>query len=314
MNMAAMQEPQAGIAHPPRAETNPLVVAFPRLTPHIAQTTIPDEVMFFTPIDDLDHDPASRTWSPRGQLPMSSAQCAAFLRESALFARQGGRPGVLQTNTLAQTDFYAQTALAIQSELTGASTVDTQREAGIRHQQVLLLASQLEHQLVEQHELHNDIQDGLEAMSRMAGIDQDDDGHVLQALHAVHHSSDLMAGLRRELAEMLPWPTILEAMLFFLPSQALLFTTEPDIPVALRELPLRAGPDDSPVDKEYAGRLANRFQAEIFCAPGWMLLGKSRIPANAPWLETVRAVICAPDHPGHPGHSEHPDRSWEPES
>lgn len=309
--MAAMQEPDAGTGHPPQEETRPLVVAFPRLTPHIAPAVIPDEVRFFAPTEGMEHDPASRTWSPRGQLPMSSGQCAAFLRESSLFARQGGRTGVLQTNTLAQTDFYAQTALAIQSELTGATPVDKQREAGIRHQQVLLLASQLEQQLFEQHALQSDIQDGFDAMDRMVGIDQDDDGHVLQALHAADHSSDLMAGLRRELAEMLPWPTILEAMLFFLPLRAILFTTEPDIPAALREMPFPAGPDDLPRDREYASQLADRFQAEIFCAPGWMLLGRNRLPANTPWLETVRVVICAPDHSGHP---EHPDRAGEQES
>lgn len=270
----------------PHEDTPPLVLVVPWLHPEMEPTALPAAVRFFDPGIGPARlsGSASDGWHPP-DAPLSEAMAAAFLRESAVFARErGGSRGSLGANALAGNDFYAGSALSIQAELTGGAP--RRDDPAVRSQQLLLLAWQVEKQTLEIRRLEQQVQAGWRELDETLGVDEADE---IRALVGGRLTAAPEAG---EVA--LPWRPVLEAMLFFVPPGALLVTSHREIIANLAE-----APDCSPTDPSGSifGDLVDFLSkgmietARIVRVPGWKLAGASRCPADKQWLEPERLVL-----------------------
>ncbi|WP_152555201.1 hypothetical protein [Desulfonatronum thiodismutans] len=275
----------------PHETIQPLMLAVPWLHPEMEPAALPAEVRFFDPGVGPTSLPASLPastpggWRPADP-PLSEAMAAAFLRESAAFAREhGGSRGALNVNSLAGNDFYAGSALSIQSELTGGAR--RRDDPAVRCQQLLLLAWQLEEQALELRSLDQHVQAGWRELDAALGVDDTGD---LEDLSGERFA--LVPGDRESIPS---WRLVLEAMLFFVPQGTLLMTSHREIIETLAD-----EPDCSLADflvnesGDLEGLLAG-VQAEVartVHAPGWKLVGATRCPTDKPWLEREHFLIC----------------------
>ncbi len=271
----------------PHETIQPLLLAVPWLHPEMEPGTLPVDARFFDP----GVGPASLPvgipggWRP-ADAPLSEAMASAFLRESAAFVREhGGSRGALNVNTLAGNDFYAGSALSIQSELTGGA--GRRDDPAVRCQQLLLLAWQVEEQTLELRSLGRHIQAGLRDLDAVLGVDDTDEIKVL--------SGERFSLVPEDRELILSWRLVLEAMLFFVPQETLLMTSHPEIIENLVDAP-DCSPADLPVSESGdLGDLLSSVQAgaaRIVRAPGWKLVGSQRCPTDKPWLEWEHFLIC----------------------
>lgn len=267
----------------------PFFLCFPELDPRAVRTGMPIDAFFFDP--GAPDNASPRSWKP-ANLPLAEDTTRAFLRESARFAQEHAKSGTgLSAGTMHREDFYAQTSLAIRARLTqAADPEESARNRAVQAQQVLLLAWQLEQQALEIREMQQAVHEGLDDLSKALGVDEADDGPF----------SPGGLNLADDDARELPWRMILEAMLHFAPPWAILATGNegvrtvfeewPDAPAGL--VPAGASRIISPLLDSGAGRLVH--------GPGWRLAGRTRCPADKPWLETPRSVLLLAPHGQNP--------------
>lgn len=303
LNMPHIQEgssePLENLDHPLRGALSmqpdqpfetiqPLMLAVPWLHSEMESVMLPAEASFFDPGVGPRSVPAGTPggWRP-ADAPLSEAMASAFLRESTAFVREHvGSRGALNVNALVGNDFYAGSALAIQSELTGGAR--RRNDPAVRFQQLLLLAWQVEEQALELRNLDQHVQAGWRELDAALGMDDTDNIPGL--------SGERFSLVPEEREPVLPWRLVLEAMLFFVPQGTLLATSHREIIEALAEEPgcSPAKFSENKVVGDYE-KLLSRVQAgggRIIHAPGWKLIGASRCPADKPWLERERFLIC----------------------
>ncbi len=271
----------------PRETIQPLMLVVPWLHPEMEPVTLPAEARFF----DLGVGSTSvpvgtpGRWRP-ADAPLSEAMTTAFLRESAAFARErGGSRGALNVNALTGNDFYAGSALSIQSELTGGAK--RRDDSAVRCQQLLLLAWQVEEQALELRSLDQHVQAGWRELDAALGVDETDEIEVF--------SGERFSLVPEDRESILPWRLVLEAMLFFVPQGTLLMTSHREIIENLVDEP-DCSPADLPGnvsgDRECWLTSVLAEAARIVRAPGWKLAGATRCPTDKPWLERERFLIC----------------------
>ncbi len=261
----------------------PLMLSFPWFHPEGETERLPDSVCFLDP--GIGDDDLQRTWRP-STLPLSKQEAALFLRESAKFARErGGNKGLLNTSVLAGDDYYGQTALSIQSKLTGGANTQ-QVDYGVRCQQLLLLAWQHQEQAIEIRKLQQRVHDGFESLEESLGLEDLNDHAQFSGARAFLTPSDQ--------EQILPWSDILEALLFFLPPETVLVTTLQDISDSLAHIGSSSDEESFFLhEEEQVSIIARNIGARIIHASGWELLGKSRCPKEKPWLATTHLMLVA---------------------
>jgi hypothetical protein len=279
--------------------TQPLMLAVPWLHSEMEPIALPAEASFFDPGVGPRSIQKSRPgeWHP-ADAPLSEAMAAAFLRESAAFARErGGSRGALNVNSLAGNDFYAGSALSIQSELTGGAR--RRDDPAVRCQQLLLLAWQLEEQALELRSLDQHVQAGWRELDAALGVDDTGENEDLSGERFA-----LVPGDRESIPS---WRLVLEAMLFFVPQGTLLMTSHREIIETLTDEPdcsLADFPGNESGDLEGLLVSVQAEMARTVHAPGWKLVGATRCPTDKPWLEREHFLIClGPDVSGTQGPS-----------
>ena len=308
-----------GVATPPtlpdqpHEDTQPLLLVVPWLHPEMEPVTLPAAVRFFNPgvgpasipvgtqIANMMANPMANPmvlpggWRP-ADAPLSEAMASAFLRETAAFARErGGSRGSLNVNALTGNDFYAGSALSIQSELTGGSP--RRDDPAVRSQQLLLLAWQVEEQKLELRSLDQHVQAEWRELDAALGVDDMDERGEIEDF-----SGGRLSVTPEDRESTLPWRLILEALLFFVPQETLLVTSHREIIEALLDTPDCPRADLPGNVTETLDALLSNGQAgmaRIVRAPGWKLVGAVRCPTGKPWLERERVLICLdPDGSG----------------
>ncbi len=283
----------------PHENTQPLMLVVPWLHPEMEPVTLPAEARFFDPGTSPTSVPVGTPgrWLP-ADAPLSEAMAAAFLRESAAFAlERGGSRGALNVNALTGNDFYAGSALSIQSELTGGAR--RRDDPAVRCQQLLLLAWQVEEQALELRSLDQHVQAGWRELDEALGVDDTDEIEDLSGERFA-----LVPGDRESIPS---WRLVLEAMLFFVPQGTLLMTSHREIIETLADEPDCSLADCSGNESSDLERLLASVQTEVartVHAPGWKLVGATRCPTDKPWLEREHFLIClGPDVSGTQGRS-----------
>lgn len=261
-----------------------LLITFPHLHPDAGRAAGTDQgALTFDP--GVQDEPPPCTWRP-ADLPLSPAMARAFLRESDRFALEHGRgKAKLSARALAGDDFYAQTSLAIRSRLTSqAGQPPPDAAQAVQAQQVLLLAWQLEQQFLEMREMQRRIDANLGELGRILDPEEEGEGDRLPTADPLLWEDESLG---------LPWRTIVEALLLFTPAEAVLTTSDRTVLDALGDLDpgFEIHPDGLPEDLAAAMR---HGRARLFRAPGWRLAGRSRTPADKPWLEAFRTVLLTP--------------------
>jgi hypothetical protein len=265
---------------PETPPAHPFLLWFPDLTPALVRANAPEETFFLDP--GIASEPAPPLWQPP-TLPLDADTARIFLRESARFAGEQARGRQsLAASALSRDDFYAQTSLAIRSQLTAAAQADPARPIqAIQAQQTLLLAWQVEQQALEIQALQRSIRTGWDDLAQTLGVDESD------AMPPLAGEMDFP----EDAAQLLSWQTILEALLCFAPPQALLTTSRKDILAALAELE-SCDPATCPEQlPQPAQALLAAGAARLARAPGWSLSGRTRPPADRPWLAAPRTVL-----------------------
>lgn len=278
--MSEVREDPAGSPNPCK---QPLVLAIPWFHEQMAPP-FPVEVCFFDP--GIDQDQGTKSWRPP-ELPLSRDMVRSFLRESTSFAQERARgKAVLSASALMGDDYYAHTALAIQSRLTGGTGAAPQPDAALRCHQILLLAWQHEEQVLEIQGIQHTIQAGFQDLEQSLGVeDSEDYAEVAQPRHFLTPP---------ETEQALPWPLVLEAILFFLPPETILVTSLQEIADSLTEIAssseteLRSGGIP-----EHVFAAVENSGSRIVRAPGWKLLGKTRCPKDKPWLAANHFIFLA---------------------
>ncbi len=275
----------------------PFFLCFPALDPRTVRTgmprnapRMPSSAFFLNP--GVPDNASPQAWRP-DHLPLTKDMVRAFLREAERFAQEHGKAGPGLAGTMHKEDFYTRTSLAIRARLTEAVTLkESARNQAIWAQQVLLLAWQLEQQALEIQALQQAVRKGLDDLARVLGpgeVDEPDDGLFATG------ELDLPDDDPREM----PWRMILEAMLYFTPPWAVLVTGNGEIRAAFEEWPdLSMG---TPAETVPAGvwrtiePLVASGVGRLIHGPGWRLAGRTRCPADKPWLELSRlALLLAP--------------------
>lgn len=162
-------------------------------------------------------------------------------------------------------------------------------------QKILLLAREQEKRMLEMRNLEARCLRAEQALREALG---EDGGQ--EALDEDAEREALLARAAQGLGEgggplpdAAPWRAILDAMLPFLPEEALLFTSDADMADDLREAGLLR-----PLSPERAERLtlwppdvvAHLLSAR---APAWRLVGRRHLPEDRPWLEREVEVLAA---------------------
>ncbi|WP_045218863.1 hypothetical protein [Desulfonatronum thioautotrophicum] len=285
-------EPSFGTKQPQKQpQKQPLMLVVPWLHLEMEPVALPAEALFFDPglhplagpdngmVNDSRRVPGR--WRPVA-VPLSEGMATAFLREATVFAREhGAGRAMLSANALTGNDFYAGSALSIQSELTGGTP--SRDNPAVRYQQLLLLAWQMEEQDLELRKLQHLIDTGWQKLDSALGV-EDSEG-----INGFSEDRSPVISANRE--TVVPWRLVLEAMLFFAPQGTLLVTSHREIIESLEDVP------DDPMESftgDFAQALSHiRAKAvRMVRAPGWKLIGATRCPAGKPWLERVFFLAC----------------------
>jgi len=278
-NVASSIHPALSDEHPAR-----VTLCVPWLHPEMGSPGLPDHVLFLEP--GIRSSPSCRDWRPEN-LPLDETMVARFLRESTVFSQEHSARGApVHVAVRPDQRSPSETPLAIMSELTGG--VRRGDDPAIRSQQLLLLAWQLEEQVLEIRSLHRHVRDGWEQLGEVLGVAGPED---FRDLHVQAIPDTAEGPLEHEALP--PWRAVLEAILFFVPQEIILATTHRDIIDALSDL----SDCDAPalqMDIDRAALCGLRRTCRIIRAPGWKLVQSRRCPADKPWLVEDRLLALLP--------------------
>lgn len=279
------------------ASNIPFLLNFPELSPEAVRPGALQNVLFVDP--GAQPTPATPYWRPEG-LPLALDTAQAFLRESARFAREhGGRGQALAATAMTRDAFYAQTTFAIRSSLTQDREQKNVSNQAIRAQQLLLLAWQLEQQALEIRSMQQGIDAGIENLNRVLGVEDADDESALDgkvdhkpgASQGVFGGASLGASGEPGEYEALPWRLILEALLYFALPQTVLTTCNREVLEALDEVDLEPAQTELGEIAPSIKALEANGTARLVKLPGWRITGRTRCPADMPWLAPLRTLL-----------------------
>lgn len=258
-----------------------MLIHFPAMHAELASTGDVDEAAFFDP--GLAADDGER-FRP-DNLPLDGRTARALVRDSVSFGEQFKNPSEMAFfGAHTPEDYFSESESTIKSQLLvgiGAlpprgGSVD--EDAPLRRAQfILLLAWATEERLVETSELERGVMDSWQRMSGELGIEEDDErtgelGRILSNT-APSSTSD----------QRLAWQRVMEGMAAFVPEDAVLVCSDPEIIETWREAGLKFTPADT---DELPG------EAEVVTAPAWKLAGRSRAPEELPFTERGITVAC----------------------
>jgi len=271
---------QNTVHHPEKSPDKTFLLWFPEFNPASLQTKAPHGTLFIDP--GLATEPCAHLWRP-DTLPLDADTARTFLRESDGFVREHGRGRQsLAAAALTREDFYAQTSLAIRSRLTSpAESRKSHQDPAVQAQQVLLLAWRMEQHTQEIQALQQSIRAGWDDLAQTLGMDESDD------MPSLAGEKDFL----EDDPQSLPWPMILESVMYFAPPGAVLATNHRAVLEELAEIEscapeACAGPQYSHVQSLLAGN-----KGRLVRALGWRLAGRTRCPVHKPWLAAPREVL-----------------------
>lgn len=204
-----------------------LVVHFPWMNPKLAGPDLPEWVRWLDPGVAMQGGHAR--WRPP-TLPYTEVEVRRLVRDYLQFAERFPKTSDMQACRAVGIDnFYTDTTMDIMSQLTGgampaaADPMDALRQSQI----VLALALSREEQFTGMHEQEARFEQARDGFAQVLGLDDEDSfaefGIPDEALFP-RASADL------------PWTGLLPRVLAFLPEEACLFVSDPDV---LRELEAR---------------------------------------------------------------------------
>lgn len=278
-----MTEKETLLSHP---------LNFPEMHPELVANCLPENIFFLDPgLNAKDRD--ARYWPiPQPELDKNKAlsSLSDLLQMGERFAEAGG------LNYFAQAgleDFYEHTSLAIRSELSQIINPDqdkagqTAQSARLRSQILLLLDWALEERLTEFNSLQEQVHKTWTQLSQDLGIEKEDERFA--------YTADLLPtpqGLGGTMP-VLPWESILEAFLCFIPEESTLFTTNNNVLESIQrqghELVELPGKDYLTFRKDKAVE-GEKILYSVY-QPGWVLAAKDELPAQKPWLSKNISII-----------------------
>ncbi|XPV74852.1 MAG: hypothetical protein ACNI27_09390 [Desulfovibrio sp.] len=212
-------------------------------------------------------------------LPLPKEYTERIVEDSVAFGEQFARSADMAAYQRFNPNPYAgETTLTVKDELLMrlegiVPEDDTEGNARLQGQFVLLLAWAYEKNALETQQLEKKLQDSMGKMSDALGLDEEDDiskalemGKLLGNVSGPSGDSPLMS-----------WTRVLEAMPLFLVEDTVLVCTDPEIKAALDEYGVEFS-DAGPAYPEGA------TMAE---APVWKMIGDRRCPEDKPWLDRI---------------------------
>ncbi len=197
-----------------------LVVHFPWMNPKLAGPGLPEWVRWLDPGVAMPENPVR--WRPP-TLPCTDLEVRRLVRDYLQFAERFPKTADMQAYRAAGIDnFYTDTTMDILSQLTGgAKPVEAAAEDLLRQAQIVLaLALFREEQFLGMHEQEARFEQARDGFAQVLGLDDEEPFAELgvpdEALFP-RASVDL------------PWKGLLSRMLAFLPAEAGLFVSDPDV-------------------------------------------------------------------------------------
>jgi hypothetical protein len=286
----------------------PLTLYIPRLHPELARFVPPVGVLFFDP--GTTQEVRADAFRPQG-LPLNPAQARRTLNGLLQFGAQAEQPGDLAWMGVAEPEgIESRAATALRSEFgdldrfakltspskapfpkassapTEPTTEAAMEQTQLKAQTILLLAWNLEEQLLEIQGVNARYQEASAKFSESLGAESAEE----EGVFITSETSDRF--LENSATPVLPWRAVLESVLVFLPSGARLLCSDKDIHETWCEMGIGfepAGADVPEGMEEMPGALTA-------VAPGWRLLGLSMPRPGAPWLETEYRVLFQPQN------------------
>jgi len=277
----------------PSVAATPLTIEFPAvffpvMRPLLAAGDMRESVRFFDP--GLDNEAGEGALRPEG-LPLSPAEARGVLGQYESLGDGVKTPGDLATlRSMLQSDFFSETAHGIASDLADRMTPgrpEAARRRLIKAQTVLCLAYKLEERLVELFGLRDGLTKIWDNLGEVLGVEDDD-----EVRDAALPGSAFTPQVAFEDDFRIPWVSVLEAMLAFLPEGTPLCLTDAAIVDSWAERGLvLAKADPEVLRKAFAGGAvpAGDWFAGTF--PGYRLALSNRSSEDKPWLDAPRAVL-----------------------
>jgi hypothetical protein len=276
-----------------------MILHFPSLHPGLAARPPFAGLSFLDPGAGA---PAGGAMFRPDALPLDERTAQAYLREFIQFGGQFKDLRELSAYGAAGIeDFYAGTSMSIRSDLTALDrgTVpgtggEKDRDALVRAQLTLILAWSMEERVAEMQGLNDKVRCAWSGFGRTLGLDEgqedEEDAAGLAGLKDVLMSQAPTVSLDEFT---LPWRTVLEAILAFLPDGAVLLSYDPSIREEMEEFGLAFAPAGQ-ADLARLGLAEGVFaDGELAWteAPGHRLLARRGRPEGPAWLERSRRVL-----------------------
>lgn len=177
-------------------------------------------------------------------------------------------------------------------------------------QKVLLLARNLAEKAQELTSLQQNYEDVLNRMGKSLGIEVDaarndieendiSVSDVLKEFPGLENVPDMLAGSGNDVLA-LSWRVLLDALVAFLPENAVLLTDDADLRAKLMENGDAVLLSDAEVAElcpewaQDANAVAQMSSLYSVSAPAWKILGHSAVPAERPWQSRVVRIVFAP--------------------
>jgi len=275
------------------------IISFPFMHPELAGLAGWPEALAFDP--GLAAAAAPGSFRPPG-LPLAPASAAGAVRQLISFGDAFKDPrGLADFAAATQSAFAPGSSMAIRQELTarldpaGAAAAKTSEDSH-RAQTLLGLAFTIEESALALQSIDNRIGSSFARFQKELGLATLDASIDYENRGGDDEEFDLPAGLPDApsvagASQAPPWRLVLDAMLFFLPPETALLTSDPDIAGAWDEFGAHLAPPAPDALKQF---FPDREKAEglaMGSAPGYALISRTRPDPEKPWLNAQRTVF-----------------------
>lgn len=250
-----------------------MLLSFPHMHSAFISDNAPDSLVFFDPgvsEEEGGYRPPN--------LPLEKKSALALINDCIRFGEQFKDPGEMAYfGAMTTEDFYDGSSMSIQAQLTrqfddgsGSKQEREMREAISKAQFVLLLAWFFEEKMIELSTIEDGVRNSWKSMDKTLGVDEDDriNERVLDLGNRESHTG----GVSDEQMVPLPWKRIVEAMPAFIPDDAVLVCTDPQIISEWDDMEIEFTPLDTSGELPEGTLVATR--------PAWVFAGRRREPED----------------------------------